>query len=643
MNPFSVNASISSRFALELVFNWSGWISSQHDSPERAWDVECSNLSEEVVADNGHTDHVLRPAAWDTLWLRWLEERENGNVTLVKEEEAALSFKYVDKLEVEDDLVSKPEFTVAFNLAATELSSFPFCVFLHDRFWNSSQAWVATAGSENALNMSRWSSLWADYTPPFDFSKPSSSASFHYLDADANGLVSQSEFASFFGLCHNTPTRSVSTTSAMSTKTSMTHSSSGSTSTTSSWTRVTFTSTTSSVVVHEVNQHCCNEVSAECLSCIAGITIEELCSQDSMSLTPGCQGAPAVSAQAAPGGPHANAKVSTSTTLPPHFAEVSDDGSQAAKCPFSGIAFSPILPGFKESQEDLAGCQARCLQSMGCGFFTFWRSTRLCKLHPITAVSTPDLEAVSGPPCCVARFQAHISSVDFRQLSMPQINNLHASLPDLFAQHWKIPTSKVQDVEGHPRAVTLLQGSLLVEGKVLLPAGTAIADLAQKSRTNLQLRKKVSKLLLSNDIPFEVEVGAEDVEAELPFSMAIEANPGCFLEQTEYHSEEQEKVMADSVMDCQKTCALSEVCSVFTFFPQNQQCYLTGKSFSAASNEAALSGPAKCPAISLARMQGLDLPGQLVAGSESTLEAVEQVPMVYLLLTGLVFLGLLVP
>jgi len=201
----------------------------------------------------------------------------------------------------------------------------------------------------------------------------------------------------------------------------------------------------------------------------------------------------------------------------------------------------------------------------------------------------------------------------------------------------------VQDVEGHPGAVTLLQGSLLVEGKVLLPAGTAIADLAQKSRTNLQLRKKVSELLLSNDIPFDVEVGADSsLRAEVPLSIAIEANPGCFLEQTEYHSEEQEKVMADSVMDCQKTCAISEVCSVFTFFPQNQQCYLTGKSFSAVSNEVALSGPAKCPAISLARMQGLDLPGQLVAGTESTLEAVEQVPMVYLVLTGLVFLGLLV-
>ncbi len=70
---------ISSRFARELVFNWSGWISSQHDSPERgklslrmlndyeccqlwfrevffagAWEIECSNLSEEVVVGNGH-------------------------------------------------------------------------------------------------------------------------------------------------------------------------------------------------------------------------------------------------------------------------------------------------------------------------------------------------------------------------------------------------------------------------------------------------------------------------------------------------------------------------------------------------------------------------------------------------------------
>ena len=74
--------------------------------------------------------------------------------------------------------------------------------------------------------------------------------------------------------------------------------------------------------------------------------LEELCSRESMSLTPGCQGAPEKSPQvgarigcrffirengtskmegltevswlqAAPGSPHANAKLST--TLPPHY------------------------------------------------------------------------------------------------------------------------------------------------------------------------------------------------------------------------------------------------------------------------------------------------------------------------------------
>lgn len=361
-----------------------------------------------------------------------------------------------------------------------------------------------------------------------------------------------------------------------------------------------------------------------------------------MSLTPGCQGAPEKSPQAAPGSPHANAKLST--TLPPHYGwEVSDDAN-GARCPFSGVAFSPLLPGFKESHEEgIAGCQARCRQVMGCGFFTFWRSTKLCQLHPTTAKSNADPEALAGPPRCVARFEAHIASVDFRQLSELQLKNLHASLPAALAQHWEVPVSKVQDVEGHPSAVTLLPGSLLVEGKVLLPAGIAVADIAQKSDhgKNLQLRQKVSELLLSLNIPYTVEHGATDFEAGFPLRMVFEADLECFLENTEYFSEEQERVIADSARDCQKDCATSEVCSVFSFFAKERSCLLTGGNFSAAPNEEAMSGPAKCPALVMARSSG-DLPAQLVAGSEATLEAVESVPLMYSAPAGLILLGLVV-
>ena len=112
--------------------------------------------------------------------------------------------------------------------------------------------------------------------------------------------------------------------------------------------------------------------------------LEELCSRESMSLTPGCQGAPEKSPQvgarigcrffirengtskmegltevswlqAAPGSPHANAKLST--TLPPHYGwEVGRAKTwlqdpnglfSIQKCPtfcgFQGLSFWPIF------------------------------------------------------------------------------------------------------------------------------------------------------------------------------------------------------------------------------------------------------------------------------------------------------------
>ncbi|CAK9070130.1 unnamed protein product [Durusdinium trenchii] len=226
------------------------------------------------------------------------------------------------------------------------------------------------------MNRSRWDLVWSRYVPPLDFSKPSSDSAFHYLDADADDSISKQEFESLFKLCHNTPTSStfrstssaptspttssrITTMTTLSTSTLTTFTTPVSSTTllsstalttrttssgSSSWTSLastttssrlsqlttistrTATSTYASAVVlpaKHVHTHCCYEVSAQCLSCIAGITVEELCSRDSMSLTPGCQGAPVVIAQAAPGGPHANAEVST--TLPPHYKEVRED------------------------------------------------------------------------------------------------------------------------------------------------------------------------------------------------------------------------------------------------------------------------------------------------------------------------------
>eukprot|EP00438_Fugacium_kawagutii_P008359 Skav228115 [mRNA] locus=scaffold1220:26169:42090:+ [translate_table: standard] len=237
-------------------------------------------------------------------------------------------------------------------------------------------------------------------------------------------------------------------------------------------------------------------------------------------------------------------------------------------------------------------------------------------------------------------------------------------LPDALAQHWDVSASKVQNVEGHAGAVTLLPGSLLVQGKVLLPAGTAVADLVRKSDKgkDVELRKKASlyayhlKLILVALSSASQTAGAGDPSAaeerEIMLFAACEmCCIFCFEEHTEYFSEEQdmlladEKVVADSAKACQKDCHTSEVCSVFTFFVKERSCLLIGGNFSAAANKEALSGPATCPpsAALAQRARGAwpaDLPGQLVAGSESTLEAVEKVPVMYLALTGLLLLGI---
>ncbi|CAJ1329807.1 unnamed protein product, partial [Effrenium voratum] len=622
----STDAGQSARWARELVFNWSAWISSQTDTAASAWNISSNKTVGKNVTG-------LPFPAWDALWTRWQKERKKNGTT----QEASATFKYIDRLDKEDNLVSKPEFTTAYNLAATELAIFPYCVSLHDRFWNSSQAWATTAAGR--LNKSRWSLVWAKYVPPFNFSKPSSAESFHFLDADVDGNISKSEFDWIFGLCENTPTTTSSSSS----------SSSSNTTTTSkiveNSVKVQVSSTTSMATAATSTppmRRCCYEVSAECLSCLAGITAQELCSSSSMSLTPGCPGAPSnAKVQAAPGGPHAHAQL---TTLPPHYQEVQESKLADTECPYSGVAFSPALPGFNESKKDgIASCQAMCAQTSGCGYFTFWRASGFCSLHPLLAFASRAPEAVGGPAVCFARFEAHIASVDFGQLSEAQLQSLHGSLPETLADALNVPLSKVQDVEGRAGAVTLLPGSLLVQGTVVMPPGKAVEEVeARVDRgKNVELRKAVSNVLLKANVPYVAD--SDDFQGGFPLHMVIQANTDCFVAQTEFSSAEQAKISASSAAECQQRCDKNAPnCSVFSFFADEHQCYLTGGNFSAFHNEAALSGPATCTTIPFGAAADLpdEVRGRLVAESEAAIAELDRNHWVSLALAALV-LGLL--
>ncbi|CAE7476739.1 unnamed protein product [Symbiodinium natans] len=533
------------------------------------------------------------------------------------------AFRYIDSLEKQDDLVSKSEFSTAFDVAATELSIFPYCVWLHSHFWNSSQAWDAMAEGHD-LDKSRWGVVWLSYEPPFNFTKPSAKQSFLFLDADDDGVLTRTEFDSIFHYCHNTPSPIPE------------H---GNTSEPYRFTTDLPTTTlhhTTTTTSSRAPSHCCAEVSAQCLSCIAGITAQELCSRNSMSLIPGCKGpASTLHVQAAPGDPHQNAEHTTS--LPLHYVQ---DGAGSRQCPQLGVAFSPALSGQNQSTEDgLAACQARCVRTLGCGYFTYWRNSSSCELHPIAASGLPQPEAAGGPAVCVARFKARIASVVFSRLLKSQLGSLHASLPEALAHHFGTPVSEVQDVGGKPAAVTLLPGSLLVEGKVLLPSGAAVRDVADKSAydQNGGLRKNVANALLAANVPYMASGDpVANPEEAIPMTLAITADPSCFVEGVDFLAGHQE-VAAQNAPECQTKCYEAGNCTIFSYYRATKQCRLTGANASSASpNEAAVSGPARCAFIPAASAREANPAGTDV------LALVHESPWFYQALAGLVLFLLVV-
>ena len=109
---------------------------------------------------------------------------------------------------------------------------------------------------------------------------------------------------------------------------------------------------------------------------------QELCSRDSMSLTPGCQAGKPVDVKLWPGRASKSGGCAgwTSCQRPSqhYFASPLRKGLANSKlsklaqvgssdhtgCPITGLAFSPLLSGFKESQEDPG--------LSGYGFQMFW-------------------------------------------------------------------------------------------------------------------------------------------------------------------------------------------------------------------------------------------------------------------------------
>ncbi|CAE7394103.1 unnamed protein product, partial [Symbiodinium sp. CCMP2456] len=118
--------------ARELVFNWSAWISTKYKTPTGAWHDIFENVTSIFDDEIGV---YLQP--WTRAWSRW----DDGALGSSSED----AFTYIDRLEKQDQLISESEFSTAFGFAATELAMFPYCVWLHKHFANSSQAWDVVA------------------------------------------------------------------------------------------------------------------------------------------------------------------------------------------------------------------------------------------------------------------------------------------------------------------------------------------------------------------------------------------------------------------------------------------------------------------------------------------------------------------
>eukprot|EP00930_Biecheleria_cincta_P040625 TRINITY_DN27827_c0_g1_i1.p1 TRINITY_DN27827_c0_g1~~TRINITY_DN27827_c0_g1_i1.p1 ORF type:complete len:642 (-),score=88.43 TRINITY_DN27827_c0_g1_i1:298-2223(-) len=550
----------------------------------------------------------------------------------------------------------------------------PDCVPSEDSYRNSSRAWDAAVGATGAnLSQSSWRpDDWPMYFPCCNFSMPSSAGGFTLMDINGDSSISRQEFDDLFNLCQikSTPSSSSSSGPSQNTSSSMpgqhdTTSISPATSSASSHVDRTsaMLSTLSTTLVMSPS-NCCHEMSATCLSCISGITVEAFCAQQAMSATPGCKTAPFGSrTAAAPGGLNMHAK---STTGGPS-KEISTNGSAAhadslagdASCPLEAVAYAPLLPGHNRSTEEmLASCQARCARTLGCAHFTFWKSSRGCELHSITASWFRAPLALGGPPSCIARFWARVASVEFRKLTDSKLHSLQRGIAQAIANFANVSSKSVHDLNGNV-GVSLSAGSLIVESDIVLPLGGSVSEVATKAAQPSDLQRRISDLMLDAKVPLPLPTNVTaGFQAVFPMSIAVNAATDCFLAGTGYtsHGEQQSSKNATAeqgavffASKCQEQCAKAADCAVFTFWPAESRCQLLGEDAIPVRNKLATSGPRAChlvPSASERGLPGFSLPGLGTVEPQYMLAQVQHLPWYWLALilcvitVGLIMLGL---
>lgn len=410
-------------------------------------------------------------------------------------------------------------------------------------------------------------------------------------------------------------------------------------------------------------RNCCHEMSAPCLSCISGITVEAFCAQQAMSATPGCKNAPFGSqAAAAPGGLNTHGHSTTRKPSKGSSARVSahaDSRGGDATCPWEAVAYAPLLPGHNRStEEELASCQARCARTLGCAHFTFWASSRACELHSVTASWFREPRASGGPPSCVARFWARVAAVDFHKLAGSKLHSLQKDISQAIANFANVSSNSVHDLNGNV-GVSLSAGSLIVESDILLPSGEGVIELAAKAAQSSDLQRQISDSMLNAKVPLPLPTNiTSGFQAAFPMSITVNAVTDCFIAGTEYMSRGEQQSSKNATSEqgavfsaskCQEQCAKAADCAVFTFWPAESRCRLLGDDAIPSRNKLATSGPRAChlvPSVAERGVPGFSLPGLGTVEPQGVLAQFELLPWYWVALilcvitVGLIMLGL---
>lgn len=545
--------------ARDSVYRWSAWVASEYPDAASAWSGLCEGALRAAGLAASDASGLPR-FLWPVVWSQSPGARESSVPWQA-------AFRYIDALKSEDMSVSKDEFGAAYKLAAVGLSLFTWCTSLHEFHAKQAQAWKSVSDGKEEVDPSRWKDIvWPGFQPPDHFKKASAADSFAYLDSTNTGTISEKDFGSIWDLCGNNYQPDMTTPPLITTTTIERP---PATSAAPSKPATSLRSSTAGPA-RLPGHKCCLELRAECLACQTGLTTADFCSRPTSERVPGCW--------------------------------TSSEAPGRGVCPYTGYAYTPPMPGVHPGVADNSGqCQAHCLSTPGCAFFSFWLLDGACVFHGVAATWAPAAGAISGPAVCVAEVTLRVPGVDFDGLSEKQQAVVRKGFARDLAKAAGVTIAGVSDLDGTVGSVSLYKGSLKVGSHVALPSNTTFLRF-KASTPHLGLQERLAIRLAEANV-------STPARTETIITMSVVALNRCILPGTVYAqrrvSEKDaaaelsftESLVASSVADCRARCSKSDGCAWFTFWQEDGKCSLVDGAVVPAGDAGAIAGPRQCSPV----------------------------------------------